>query len=145
MDPQPEPGTGSGDSTRSSNVIFKGKIVQVLITDDAQEEFDRLSTIVQEERGKGILQSDHQILFHSIQQKLSLLRVDPGYGIHIAKRQMPREYVQKYKIKNIWKINLAGAWRMLYTIRSTEIEVLAVVLDILDHRTYEKKFGYRKS
>lgn len=144
MDPQPEPGIGSGDSAWSGYVTFKGKTVQVTLIDDARIAFDQLEVIVREECDRGIMNSDHQILLHSIQQKLSLLRVDPGYGIHIAKRKIPRAYIQKYKLKNIWKVNLAGAWRMLYTIHSTEIEILAIVLDILDHRDYEKKFGYRK-
>lgn len=125
--------------------MYKGKGVRTLITIDAQEELDRLSAIVQEEKRTGILQSDHQILFNSIQQKLTLLHADPGYGVHISKRKIPREYLQKYQITNLWKVNLAGAWRMLYTNRGSAIEILVVILDILNHRDYEKKFGYRKS
>ncbi len=33
---------------------------------------------------------------------------------------------------------------MLYTLRGSEIEVISLILDILDHKEYDKKFGYRK-
>jgi hypothetical protein len=36
---------------------------------------------------------------------------------------------------------------MLYTLRDgeTEIEIIAFILDIIDHKDYNKKFGYKKS
>lgn len=144
MDPQPEPKIGRIDSTGSRSVTFKRKIVRVLIADHAEKELDALSAVVQEEQRRHIPQSDHQILLRSIQEKLALLKINPEYGIHIARQKIPLEYARKHDITNLWKVNLAGAWRMLYTIRSNEIEILAIVFDILNHREYEKKFGYRK-
>jgi hypothetical protein len=34
---------------------------------------------------------------------------------------------------------------MLYTLTNgeTEIEIIAFVLDVLDHKKYDKKFGYK--
>lgn len=29
--------------------------------------------------------------------------------------------------------------------KGNEIEIISLILDIFDHKTYEKKFGYRKS
>jgi len=34
---------------------------------------------------------------------------------------------------------------MIYTIRGSEIEIIALILDIIDHKEYNKKFGYRKN
>ncbi len=34
---------------------------------------------------------------------------------------------------------------MIYTIRGSEIEIIALILDIIDHKKYNKKFGYRKN
>ena len=44
------------------------------------------------------------------------------------------------------KVELSGFWRMLYTLTEgeTAIEIIAFILDILDHDDYNKKFGYRK-
>ena len=39
---------------------------------------------------------------------------------------------------------LTGYWRMLYTIKGDQIEIICFVLDILDHKSYDKIFGYRK-
>lgn len=33
---------------------------------------------------------------------------------------------------------------MIYTLRGSEVEIIALVLDIIDHKDYDKKFGYRK-
>ena len=63
----------------------------------------------------------------------------------IPKNLIPKDYVVNYGVGNLWKVNLSGAWRMIYTIRGSEVEIISLILDILDHRSYEKKFGYRKS
>lgn len=124
---------------------FKGKPVKVIITGEAKEEFDKLNKIVGEEISKGITGSDHQTLFNSIKQKIEFLKENPEYGIHVPKNKIPREYLIKYDINNLWKVNLSGAWRMIYTIRGSEIEIISLILDILNHKDYEKKFGYKKS
>jgi len=59
--------------------------------------------------------------------------------------RIPDEYRLLYDAANLWKLNLSGAWRMIYTIHGEEVEILALIIDILNHRDYEKKFGYRKS
>ena len=63
-------------------------------------------------------------------------------GIQIPKRLIPKEYLQKYKIKNLWKYNLPNAWRLLYSIENQEILVVSIILEWMDHKTYEKKFNY---
>ena len=126
-------------------MMFKGKPVKVIITCDAKEEFDELNKVVGEEIAKGITSSDHQTLLNSIKQKIDLLKSNPEYGVHILKDRIPKEYVTKYDVNNLWKANLSGAWRMIYTIRGSEVEIIALILDILDHKDYEKKFGYRKN
>lgn len=126
-------------------MTFKGKPVKVIITGEAKEEVEELNRIVGEEITKGITSSDHQTLLNSIKQKIEFLKENPEYGIHIPKNKIPKEYVIKYDVNNLWKVNLSGAWRMIYTIRGSEVEIVSLILDILNHRDYEKKFGYRKS
>ncbi len=119
------------------------KPVRVLITGDARKEFEALREAVQEELREGIAQSDHQILLRAINHKVELLKQDPQYGIHIPKDRIPKVYKTFYDVNNLWKINLSGAWRMIYTIRGSQVEIIALILDILNHKTYDKKFGYR--
>lgn len=124
---------------------FKGKEVNVILTGDAKDEFEKLNKTVGEEISKGITRSDHQILLGSIKQKIDFLKENPQYGIHIPKNKMPKEYIMQYAVNNLWKVNLSGAWRMIYTINGREVEIISLILDILNHKDYEKKFGYRKS
>ena len=122
---------------------FKGKQVKVVIVGQAKEDYAELNRLVGEETAKGITSSEHQTLFNSIKQKVEFLKENPEYGIHVEKRKIPKEYIIGYDVTNIWKVNLSGYWRMIYTIRGTEVDIIAVVLDILDHKAYDKKFGYK--
>ncbi len=124
-------------------MTFKGKHVKVLLTGDALEQFDELNKLVGEEIKEGINKSDHQILLNSIKQKLEFLKSNPQYGVHIPKDRIPNEYVQNYDANNLWKVNLSGAWRMIYTINGNEIEIISLILDIINHKDYDKKFGYK--
>ncbi len=123
---------------------FKGKPVKVIITGNAEEEFERLNKAVGEEISKGITSSDYQTLLNSIKQKIDFLKRNPQYGTHIPKNKIPKEYIINYDVNNLWKVNLSGAWRMIYTIKGSKIEIISLILDILNHKNYEKKFGYRK-
>ena len=57
-----------------------------------------------------------------------------------------KEYINKYQITNLFKVELPNFWRMLYTLEDgdTKIEVIAFVLDLVNHKTYNKKFGYKQ-
>ncbi len=126
-------------------MMFKGKPTKVIITGNAKEEFDDLNKVVGNEIKKGITSSDHQTLLNSIKQKIEILRDNPEYGVHIPKDRIPKEYIRDYDVNNLWKVNLSGAWRMVYTIRGSEVEIISLILDIMNHRDYEKKFKYKKS
>jgi len=39
---------------------------------------------------------------------------------------------------------LSNFWRMIYTVKGNDIEIISFILDIVDHNTYNKIFGYRK-
>ena len=58
----------------------------------------------------------------------------------IAKRLIPKEY----GVKNLFRVELPNFWRMIYALRTEEnqIEIIAFVLDIFDHKKYNKRFGY---
>ncbi|MBU3940882.1 MAG: type II toxin-antitoxin system YoeB family toxin [Nanoarchaeota archaeon] len=63
-------------------------------------------------------------------------------GIQIPKRLIPKEYIKKYEITNLWKYNLPDAWRLLYSIENQEIIVVSIILEWMDHKDYERKFNY---
>jgi len=88
----------------------------------------------------------------SIDSKIALLKVNYDYGIQIPKRLIPKKYLVQYEVTNLWKVNLSGYWRLVYTLRQpqreqTEVEIISIwldVLDIMDHEKYDKIFGYKK-
>jgi len=124
---------------------FKEKPVKLIITGDAKEEFEKLNKVVGQEITKGITRSDYQTLLNSIKQKIEFIKENPQYGVHITKNKIPKEYIKNYDVNNLWKVNLSGAWRMIYTIRGSKIEIIALILDIINHKEYNKKFSYRKN
>ncbi len=120
------------------------KTHKVIFVDNAKEELKILNKKVGDEKAKGTTKSDHQTLLRAIKQKATLIKENPDFGVHIAKNKIPHEYKREYEANNLWKVNLSKGWRMIYTIKGNEIEILSIVLDIIDHKTYDKKFGYKK-
>ena len=123
--------------------LFKGKPVDVKVTGDARIAYEELNKIVGEEKAKGIVSSPNQTLFNSIKQKIDFIRINPEYGTHIPKNLIPRDYINNYDINNLWKVNITGAWRIIYTLKGSEVEIIALILDIFSHKDYDKKFGYK--
>ena len=63
-------------------------------------------------------------------------------GIQIPKRLIPIAYLRKYNIHNLWKYNLPNAWRLLYSIESSGVMVISIIIEWIDHKEYERKFKY---
>lgn len=63
-------------------------------------------------------------------------------GIQIPKKLIPREYITKYGIDNLWKYNLPNAWRLLYSVARDEVVVISIILEWLPHKAYERRFHY---
>jgi len=85
------------------------------------------------------------ILLKLVNAGIEKLKYDFHYGDHIPKSQIPKEYFEKFGVENLWKLNLGSFWRLIYTVRGTEVEVVSIVLEVLDHKDYDRKFGYKTS
>lgn len=70
------------------------------------------------------------------------IKANPKCGIEIPKRLIPKIYIQKYGINNLWKYNLPNAWRLVYSITGNEVEILAILLEWFPHGDYERRFKY---
>ena len=82
-------------------------------------------------------------LFTFLERATDGLKQNPESGIKIPRKFWPKEYVKKYKIDNLWKYDLPNAWRLIYTIAKGEVKIMAIILEWFDHKTYEKRFGYK--
>ena len=64
-------------------------------------------------------------------------------GIQVPKRLIPKEYIQKYGVNNLWKYDLPRGWRLLYTITAdNEVELISAILEWFNHKEYERRFKY---
>ena len=86
----------------------------------------------------------HRQLLKAIKREKEFLETNPHRGIQIQKDKIPWEYVQRYGVTNLWKINLPDYWRMIYTIVGNDLEIISILLEFMDHKEYDKKFGYDK-
>ena len=86
-----------------------------------------------------------RMILKAVNQKVELIKSNPHFGNPIGKHKIPIEYQQKYNITNLFRVELPAAWRMLYTLTDgeSEIEIIAFVLDVINHKKYDKKFGYK--
>jgi len=113
------------------------KTIRVILSSDAEEVYTYLNQ-----------QAPHskleQTILNAIDKKVTLIKANPHYGNPVSKKLIPQEYKDQFEISNLFRVELPNFWRMLYTLTNgdTNIEIIAFVLDIFDHKDYDKKFGY---
>lgn len=115
------------------------KKVRVVLSPEAEEVYNYLNK-------EASTSKTERMILNAINKKVELIKINYHYGNPIAKDLIPQEYKEKYGITNLFRIELPNYWRMLYTLTDdeTKIEIIAFVLDIIDHLTYNKKFGFKK-
>ena len=89
--------------------------------------------------------SEEKELYSLINRAIDALEENPSRFISIPRKQWPKEYIKKFDIKNLWKYDLPNGWRIIYTIKGNNIEIISVVLEWITHKDYERKFGYKRS
>ena len=109
---------------------------QVKRSIEFQEELNELK----EKAGKG--NGEARYLLEIVEKGLLKLAANPEAGVHIRKRQIPKEYSLRFGATNLWKLNLDSYWRLIYTLQGTRVQLYAIVLEVLDHKKYDRKFGY---
>ncbi len=117
------------------------KPVRVILLNEADLEYKKLNEIVGKQISEGKQNTDEIQLLKSIKQKIEFIKNNPFYGDNIKKEMIPKEY----DVSNLWRVELSQFWRMLYTIKGDQIEVICFILNILNHKKYNKQFGYRKT
>ncbi|WP_421077214.1 hypothetical protein Mjas_05625 [Methanothermococcus sp. Ax23] len=111
------------------------KKIRVILSPDAFEVYNYLKNNCNNKQNAS--------LYNAINDKVEILKNNVHYGDAIGKKLIPKEYIANYGISNLFRVELPQFWRMLYTITNDGINIVVVILDILDHRKYNKKFGYK--
>jgi len=101
----------------------------VFIDDETEESFNQLK--------------NDDFLKKAIKKVVNQLKQNAFSGIQVPKNLIPKVYIRKYKINNLWKQNLPKGWRLLYTITAdNEVELITAILEWLSHKDYERRFKY---
>ena len=88
------------------------------------------------------LDEDDEVKKH-IKRAIEDIKQNAFCGIQIPKRLIPKEYLSRYEIRNLWKYDLPSGWRLLYTITTpTKIEIISLLIEWFNHQNYERRFGY---
>jgi mRNA-degrading endonuclease RelE of RelBE toxin-antitoxin system len=117
------------------------KPVRVVLIGNAKKEFLELNKLVSLQKKKGFESSFEMSLLSSIKQKSDILKINPFYGDNLEKRKIPK----KLGVSNLWRLELNNYWRMLYTIKGDSVEVVCFILEIFNHKKYDKFLGYKKT
>jgi hypothetical protein len=83
------------------------------------------------------------VLAVEIDAVMDRLKEDPFCGIKIERRLWPKSYVKDYGINNLRKYNMRNGWRLTYTISGNTVEIVSIILEWLDHKSYDKRFKYK--
>jgi len=110
------------------------KPISVFLKDQAKDAYFEL--LKQEDK-------ESRQLLKSLRRVVNILKTNPHYGNSIKKQLIPKHYRLR-GIKNLFRVELSNFWRMLYTINGNDVEILVFVLNIIDHKDYNKLFGYKK-
>ncbi len=79
-------------------------------------------------------------IWKSLQTCLSRIREDGQWGEVIPPERIPRYFRERYGATNLYCVDLSSFHRGFYTLYFREV----ILLDIVDHPTYDKWFPGRR-
>ena len=122
------------------------KIIRIKLSPEAEEVYNYLNNEVAEVEKSGKKRTHEVQIFEAFQKKKELIKANKHYGEPISKSKIPAKFKIQYGITNLFWVELPHFWRFLYSLSEgdSEIEIVAFVLDIVDHKKYDKLFGYKK-
>ena len=112
--------------------MYFGKEVKIFLKDQAKESYLEL---------KRRNDKEARSILNSIERIKEILKQNPQYGEPVSKRLIPVSF-RKHGIQNLYRAELSNYWRMLYTLEGNEITIFVFILSIVDHKEYNKLFGY---
>jgi hypothetical protein len=86
--------------------------------------------------------AEEKEIHHQLNLVFDTLAADPFCGIQVPKRLIPKVYLTKYGIDNLWKYNFHKNWRLMYSVAGDGTQLVTLILEWLPHKEYERRFGY---
>ena len=110
--------------------MFSKRADKVIFAEDSTEEaFNSLS--------------ENDWLKKALSRAIQDVKENAFCGENIPKKLIPKKYIQKFGIDNLWWYPLPKGWRLVYSVMTPkEVEILAVIIEYFDHKNYGRRFGY---
>jgi len=86
--------------------------------------------------------SAFETLYKALSGAFKDIMGNPAAGIPLEKYRIPKEL--RSQITNLWKYELPGGWRLIYSLAGNKITIIALILEWCDHKTYEKKYSGKR-
>jgi len=112
-------------------------MTEIQMSKEFAKEFAKLQR--RAEKGDG----EAEYILKLIDKGIAKLIEDYNTGEKIQKKLFPEYYKDKYGISNLWRLRLDDNWRMIYTVIGERVRIVAVVLEVLGHKKYNRRFGYK--
>lgn len=80
--------------------------------------------------------------YKEIDDILELIKDNPQIGNRIQYEKIPKCYIAGYDVPNLFRVQLNKGWRLVYALTGKQDQKTVYVLEIFDHKDYEKRFGY---
>jgi hypothetical protein len=82
----------------------------------------------------------------AIDRGLEALKENMFAGEIIRKKRIPKYYIKKFGVNNLYRLKLDRRRRCCYTIVADKEGFKVIVLEVFpDHKSYNRRFGYRKT
>lgn len=86
------------------------------------------------------LEKSNPKLYKSLSKTIEKLKINRLSGQKIPVDRISKKYIALYGTNHFWRIKLNDEWRLIYTIKGNEIEILTVILEwYVDHKKYQKE------
>ena len=118
------------------------KEIVVQFDADAYKEYEELQESVAQRKHSSEKPTYEQLLA-SINNAIRNLKANPYYGDLIPRRNISKGVISRYGTNKIFRVELVGYWRLLYTVVGDEAKIIAFILEYIDHKKYNKIFGYK--
>ena len=86
--------------------------------------------------------AEEKEIYHQLNLVFDTIAMDPFCGIQVPKRLIPKVYLTKYGIDNLWKYNFHKNWRLMYSVAGDGTHLVILILEWLPHKEYERRYGY---
>jgi len=81
-------------------------------------------------------------LYEWINRALDDIEENAFCAVQVPKKLIPKLYLDKYGIDNLWKYDLPKGWRLLYSVADGEVIIISIIIEWMDHKRYERVFKY---